>query len=232
MLILAKTTTGIIIPEGVELSDLGTNLFKKVVRQTLYRPMKFTVRLHKQIYHATIPESVRKKLYRVGKLAKKEFIKIAPYLSIVAQILNFIPGLGVLVGLAISIGAAALTVGAKVVDAKTKARAAKKLEATKEAELDAQVAKAEADANKAADDAYDKGEPYFVQKYGLTKTMYASLNLDDKLAFLQQAVEDADAEQVFGIPLQYVIMGGILIAGSAIVFMMLKRKRALNAKRP
>lgn len=153
-------------------------------------------RIHKKIYHATVPAALRKVLLKVGKKAKKAFIKFAPYIAIVAQVLNIIPGLGVAVGLAIMAGATAIEIGASFAAKAEAKKAAKKAETAADAQERAEMEAQYQEAGKKADEAYAKGaQGYFIPKYGMTQDKWAKLTSKDKLSFLNGAVFDAHPQE-------------------------------------
>ena len=193
--------------------DLGVSAFRKILKKPL--------EIHKKIRKKIIPKKLQKAFKKLGKKFKKVFIKIAPALAIVAQVLNFIPGLGVAVGLAITAGAAALTVGAKVLETKEAAKKAGKEEKAAEAEATQAVIVADKDAHAKADEAFMKGADYFQSKYDITPEMFKSFTLDEKMAFFQQAVEDANAPD-YGM---YLLIGGGVLALGVLALVLLKKKK-------
>lgn len=125
----------------------------------------------------------------MGRL-KKVIGKYGTWIALAAQILNFIPGLGIAVGLAISSAAAAITAASTVINMKAAAKAAGKAEdqATIEA---AKMAQQEAEA--AQDEAYLKGEQYFSEKYQMTADKWQKLTYEQKARFLNEVVFDQHA---------------------------------------
>lgn len=166
-----------------EFGDLGKSFFRKIG--------KVLTKVHRTIYHATVPGFIRKQLLKVGKKAKKAFIKLAPFIAIAAQILNFIPGLGVAVGLAIMLAATAITVTAGVMKQQQAKKTAKKEEAAAAAADAAQEAEDYKEAGAKADDAYAKGaQQLFIPKYGMTPDKWGKLTSKDKITFLNGVVFD------------------------------------------
>jgi hypothetical protein len=163
-----------LVAEDVSLDDLGKGAFSKISK------------LHKKIYHKTVPKSLRKHFDKFGKVLKKGFIKFAPILGIAAIALNFIvPGLGILVGLAINLAAGAM----KMQAAKKEMKDAKKAESADEA---AEQQKVDAEADQASIDAYSKGESYFVSKYGMTRDKFMALTSKGRYDFLMGVTYDAN----------------------------------------
>jgi hypothetical protein len=173
-----------------ELDDLGLG-------KSFFRKVTGTLtKIHKKIYHATVPAALRKVLRKVGGKLKKVLVKAAPFIAIAAQILNFIPGLGVLVGLAIMAGAAAVSVGAAVIQQKEAKKKMKTAEKQAEAQERAEEQARYEEAGKKADEAYAKGGPqYFAPKYGMTPDKWGKLTNKDKLIFLNTAVFDMHPEE-------------------------------------
>jgi hypothetical protein len=171
-----------------DLDGLGKSFFRRVT--------KALTKIHKKIYHATVPKFIRDHVRRVGKRLKKDLVKFGPFIAIAAQILNFIPGLGVLVGLAIMAAATAISVGATVVKQQEAKKAAKKEEAAAAAEDAAAEAAEYKDAGAKADEAYAKGaQQLFIPKYGMTQDKWSKLTSKDKISFLNGVVFDAHPEQ-------------------------------------
>ena len=169
-----------------ELNGLGASFLRKVGGAIK--------RVHTKVYHATVPKRLRDAIRRAGGKLKKVLVKAAPFIAIAAQILNFIPGLGVLVGLAIMAGAAAVSVGAAVIQQKETKKKMKEAEKQAEAAERAEEQARYEEAGKKADEAYAKGAPYFGPKYGMTQDKWNKLTNKDKLTFLNTAVFDMHPE--------------------------------------
>lgn len=171
-----------------EFGDLGKSFFKKITSAL--------TKVHRAIYHATVPGFIRKQLLKVGKQAKKQFIKLAPFIAIAAQILNFIPGLGVVVGLAIMAGATAISIAGGVMAKQEAKKTAKKEEAAAAAQEAAQEAEDYKEAGAKADEAYAKGaQQLFIPKYGMTQDKWSKLTSKDKVTFLNGVVFDAHPDE-------------------------------------
>lgn len=174
-----------------ELGELGFSFrsaltsLRKVATAPL-RPLRNT-RVGKAVVriHADVVAHVRK------VFTKKWFMKAAPYLSIAAQLLNFVvPGLGVLVGLAISASSMALS----LVEAKKAKQAMAKAEDAANKEIAADQVAADAEANKALDAAYVKAGLYFTTTYGMTDVKWAALPVEGKNKFLNVVIWDQHAK--------------------------------------
>jgi hypothetical protein len=143
-----------------------------------------------------IGQKLKKIVKKHLKRLKKGFLKAAPILGIVALALNFIvPGLGVLVGLAINLAAGAI----QMADAKKAAQKAKKVEKKAEtadaAEEAVEQQAADADADQASVDAYTKGESYFVSKYGMTREKFMALTPKGRYDFLMGTTYDVNVSK-------------------------------------
>jgi len=138
--------------------------------------------------------SLRKTVKKVGKKAKKGLVKAAPVLAIAAQALNFVvPGLGIAVGLALTTGVAAL----KAKDAKKEMAKQEKAASQEEAAaVAAQEVELSQQANQQMDAAYLKGEPFFAQRYGMTREKFTALPLEQKTKFLQGVIYDQQSGQL------------------------------------
>jgi hypothetical protein len=127
---------------------------------------------------------------KVGKSTKKGFIKAAPILGVAAQALNFIvPGLGAAVGLAINLGAQALSAQEQKKVLEKEAKEEERRRSAEEAE------RATQEAERAMTAAFMKGEPYFVSRYGVTLERFQSMTLKDRYLFLMGVVYDLNAEK-------------------------------------
>lgn len=193
-------------PYDLPVEGLGKSVIKKIGAA------------HRKVFKKIVPKSIRKALKKFGGKFKTYFVKLAPILSIAAQVLNFIPGLGVAVGLAITAGAAAINLSEQSKAAKAGAKASK--EAVKES--DAELVAAEAAANEKANAAFATGEEYFTKRYGITRADFEASPLDEKLAFLQQAVEDRQKEATSSMYIY--VAGGVLVLG-ALAIILIKKKR-------
>jgi len=136
----------------------------------------------------SLRKSVRKHIKKVGKVAKKAFMKAAPFLQIASLALNFIvPGLGVAVGLALSVASSALA-------AKEAQKAAKEAEKGAEAEAAGQeAAQHEMQARVQMAAAYDKAPEFFQKKYGMSRANFTGLPLEDQMRFMNLALYDQHA---------------------------------------
>lgn len=181
-----------------ELGELGFSFRKTLtsIRKVATAPLQplRNTRVGKAVVriHADIVAHVRK------VFTKKWFMKAAPYLAIAAQLLNFVvPGLGVLVGFAISASSTALALS----EAKKAKKAMAKAEAAADKEIAADQASADAEANKALDEAYSKAGLYFTTTYGMTDIKWAALSVEGKNKFLNVVIYDqhAKAMQAMGI---------------------------------
>jgi len=170
-----------------ELGELGKSLWKKV------RKAINPIRMAKQydpLTKAAIKYDPAARYLNKRVFTKQWFMKNSLYLSIAAQLLNFIvPGLGVLVSLAISASSLALSI---VEGKKAKALAAK-AEKASDAETAVAEADADRDANKALDEAYSKGGLYFTTAYGMTSDKWAALSVEGKNKFLNIVIFDQHA---------------------------------------
>lgn len=137
---------------------------------------------------ADIRKAVRKHIKKVGRVAKKAFVKAAPFLQIASLPLNFVvPGLGVAVGLAIS-------VGSKAIAAKEAEKTARKAENQAEAEAASQeAAQNEMQARVQMSAAYDKAPDFFQKNYGMSRTNFTGLPLEDQMKFMNLALYDQHA---------------------------------------
>lgn len=164
-----------------EFGEIGKSKILKKLKKVFVDPLKKAAKLHRKVerkvWNKTMPKSVRKVFTR------ENFLKIAPILSIVVQVLNIIPGLGVAVGLAITAGAAAIA-AAQVL--------------AQRAENKHQIKKAEDDANAQANAAFVESQDYFTQKYNVTEEQFRAMHFEEKMNFLQVAAEDADQEAKAG----------------------------------
>lgn len=148
-----------------------------------------------------LDDSLRKKAKRVGRKSKKvvrgvvkkvkrHFPKIAPFLSIAAQVLNLIvPGLGVAVSLAITAGNAALA----VTQAKKAAKAAKKAETQAEIQAEAELTREAEESTLAA---YEKGREHFEKEYGMTREKFTALPVEGRLKFFNLVLYDKNSERM------------------------------------
>jgi hypothetical protein len=189
--------------------------------------MKSVSAVHKKIYHATVPKGLRKQFKKIGGKLKKGFLKIAPILAIAAQILNFIPGLGIAVGLAITAGAAALTISAQAIQMQEGKKAMAKADKAANKESDTEVAASEKEANEKANEAYVVGEKYFTDKYGVNREAFESATLEEKLSFLQTAIEDRQKEEggKQRTTTYLLVAGGILAVGAMIIIIAKKKQQ-------
>lgn len=183
--------------------------------------------VHKKIYHKTVPKALRKQFKKVGGKLKKGFLKAAPFLAIAAQILNFIPGLGIAVGLAITAGAAALTITAQAIQMQEGKKAMAKADKAAGKEADVEVAAKEAEAHTKANEAFVIGETYFTEKYGVTREEFEASPLESKLAFLQTAIEDKQKEETSkqNTTIYLLAAGGILAVGAMIIIIAKKKQK-------
>lgn len=182
---------------GVLYGDLGASIGKKLKEavRSVIKGVKNVVTLHRKVvrrvFKKVAPKRVQEFTSRLGKKAKRVFLKYAPWIAIAAQALNFlIPGLGILVGLAINAAAMAI----QVHDAR---RAKKKVEKAQEAaDIEASKAEKEADekANVALMAAYDGGEKLFVDQYDMTRVKYQALSVEEKTRFLDAVIYDQHAD--------------------------------------
>jgi hypothetical protein len=174
-----------------EMADLGFS-FKSIVRKVEDTFKK----VHAPILNTRVGKAIRRiqadVVAHVRKVfTKKWFMKAAPYLAIAAQILNFVvPGLGVLVSLAITASSTALS----MVEAKKAQKAVAKAEAAANKEVAADQAAADVEANKALDDAYSKAGLYFTTTYGMTDIKWAALPVEGKNKFLNIVIYDQHAK--------------------------------------
>ena len=157
------------------LGDLGTSFFQRL--KEAFQP---TMQLHRRIV-----KKLPKPLQRV--MSTKFFLKAAPFLSIAAEVLNLVvPGLGVLVSLAINAAATAISL-AEAKKAKDKFRKASAAEDAKDA---ADIKKANAEANASLDKAYQGGQTYFIAAYQMTPDSWKKLTVDKKTKFLNLVMFD------------------------------------------
>jgi hypothetical protein len=158
-----------------DIDGLGIS-FKDRLKQA-FQP---TMQLHRRIVKK-LPPPIRR------YMTTKFFLKAAPFLSIAAQVLNLlVPGLGVLVSLAISAAATAIAMK----QAKDAKRKMKKVSASEEAEIAKEEVVANAEANKALDKAYKSGEVYFTSAYQMTPDKWGKLSIEDKTRFLNIVIYD------------------------------------------
>lgn len=202
-------------PYDQPFSGLGKSIIKKAGA------------VHRKVFKKIVPKSIRKKLKKIGGKLKKGFMKAAPFLAIAAQILNFIPGLGIAVGLAITAGAAALTIAAQALQMQEGKKAMAKADKAAGKEADVEVAAKEAEAHRTANEAFVVGEQYFTGKYGVTREEFEASPIEDKLAFLQTAIEDRQQEAVSkqNTTIYLLAAGGILAVGTMIIIIAKKRQQ-------
>jgi len=140
--------------------------------------------------------AIQKAAKKVGKPAmkafKKYFPKIAPFLAAAVQIFNFIPGLGVALGIAISVGSASMTMTQNLKALKK----AKKLSEQEEGAMAAESADLDRQAHESLDAAYDKGETPFTADYGMTRDLWKGLSVEGKTRFLKEAVAIANQKKL------------------------------------
>lgn len=173
---------------------------KEKVKKTFKRhiaPIKKVVRAHrkfqKRVFQKVAPERLQKYVSRLGKKSRGWIVKAAPFVSIAAQLLNFIiPGLGVAVSLAVS----AVATSIKISDANKAKRHMKKAEIKAEKEVQAEVAAADKKAEEALVAAYDKGAEFFKEEYDMTKEKFVALPLEGKSKFLNIVIYDQHAENM------------------------------------
>jgi hypothetical protein len=157
------------LPSIGELGKKKGGILKSIVKivKTPFKPLR---KIMPKIWRKTVPKAVRKPFTR------KNFIKFAPILAVVAQVLNIIPGLGVAVGVAIMAGSAAITVALAI---------------AKQKQMQAQALKSTKDANAQANASFDASKAYLVPTYGVTQAQFNAMSLDNKQAFLQTASDQA-----------------------------------------
>lgn len=181
---------------GRSLKDSIKSIVRKVTNP-VKKVVKKVVSVKRDIFKKIAPKRLENFVSRTGKKAKKHFPKYAPYLAAVAQVLNFIPGLGVAVGLAITAGAAAIQIAGVAIEVNEAKKAMDHMEEAdvKEIErLDAEALAEERKAKQAAIDAFIAGESYFTEKYGITRAQFEVMELPDMMAFLEKAVTDLSPE--------------------------------------
>lgn len=122
---------------------------------------------------------------------KKYFPKVAPFLAIAVQVFNVIPGLGVALGVAISVGSAALTTHQNLVAMKKAGKLAKE----EEAAMDAEAADLDRQANESLDSTYNTGESLFASEYGMPRDQWSALSVEGKTKFLKEAVALANQKK-------------------------------------
>lgn len=140
----------------------------------LKAPFKLHRKIEKKLWKHTVPKPIRR------VFSRKNFVKYAPILAAVAQVLNVIPGLGIAVGAAIMAGLAVVTAIAKVHQEKADYIKQQKTE-------DAQ-----------ANAAFQQSQPYITETYGITFDQFKAMKPDDKVAFLQQVQQEAQPSQTSG----------------------------------
>lgn len=243
-----------------QLEDLGWSLKKAYssVRKRVTSPIKKVIKVKRKIFKKVAPPRFSRFVSRVGKKGKAAFIKAAPWLAIAAQVLNFIPGLGLAVGVAITAGSVALQLSASLIAQHDAKKAFKEQEKADDAELqklDSEVRAEENKATLAAMDAFIKGEKYFSEKYKMTRTDFAALPLEDKMAFLEKSITDLDPnaakkvqevdiqegraelapdgqlvyevqEEDSALPIPVLVAGGIAVAGLGILILLSMRRRS------
>jgi len=162
------------------------------VGKSLKRVVKAPAKIAKKV------GSFVKRQWKKDVARTKKFIgKYGKWIALAAQVLNFIPGLGIAVGLAIAAAAAAIAAASQVITVKAAAAASKKAEDQANAEATAMTAKAAKDeANVQMDEAYLKGQQYFSDKYKMTPDKWKAMQYDQKSMFLNEVVFDQHA-QVF-----------------------------------
>ena len=178
-----------------ELGELGKSLWKKVRKAS--NPFRMA-KEYDPLTKAAIKYDPAARYLNKRVFTKKWFLANAKYLSLAAQVLNFIvPGLGVLVSFAISASALALS----LVEAKKAKAMAAKAEKASDAEIAAAQVDADKDANKALDEAYVKGGLYFTTAYGMTNDNWSALSVEGKNKFLNVVLYDqhAPAMQKMGV---------------------------------
>jgi type II secretory pathway pseudopilin PulG len=171
------------------MGDLGKSLFRKLAK---YSPLRLAKK-YDPLTKALIKYDPATRYLTKRVFTKKWFMKNSLYLSLAAQLLNFIvPGLGVLVALAISISSAALALS----EAKKAKAMARKVETASDQASAADQAAADADANKALDAAYVKAGLYFTTTYGMTNDKWAALSVEGKNKFLNLVLFDQHASEI------------------------------------
>lgn len=223
-----------LVSEGLDIG-LGASGFKKAltkVRKVATAPFKLHRKLTRKIFKKIAPKSFQGFVSRFGVKGKAAFIKAAPWIAIAAQILNFIPGLGIAVSLAITAAATAIQLTAAGVEKAGAKKVMKKAEAAEDAEirkLDEEIKVERNKADDAAVEAYDKGEEYFNANYGMDREAFKSLSMEDKAAFLTEAVVDKDPNLgkmidglVGGVSLPIWIAAAIIATGGIVVLMVKK----------
>lgn len=182
---------------------------------------------HRKVFKKIVPKALRKQLKKIGGKLKKGFVKAAPWLAIAAQLLNIIPGLGIAVGLAITAGAAAVTIAAQAIQMQEGKKAMAKADKEAGKEADVEVAAKEEEAHMKADEAFVVGETYFTEKYGVTLEEFKASPLDQKLAFLQTAIEDRQQEATtkHNTTIYLLAAGGILAVGTMIIIIAKKKQQ-------
>jgi len=172
-------------------AGLGLSIGKSLKR-IVKKPVKMVKKTAKKV------GSFVKRQWKKDIARTKKFVgKYGKWIALAAQVLNFIPGLGIAVGLAIAAAAAAIAAASQVITVKAAAKASAKAEDQANAEATALAAKAAQDeANVQMDEAYLKGQQYFTDKYKMTPDKWKVMPYDQKSRFLNEVVFDQHA-QVF-----------------------------------
>lgn len=175
---------------GLNGDGLGLNIGK-----SLKRIVKKPLEIHKKVAKG-VGQFVKRQWKKDIARTKKFVGKYGKWIALAAQVLNFIPGLGIAVGLAIAAAAAAIAAASQVINVKAAAAASKKAEDQANAEATAQTAKAAQDeATARMDEAYLKGQQYFTENYKMTPDKWQAMKYEEKSKFLNEVVYDQHAKE-------------------------------------